>query len=102
MDWVSDDCDSSCPENCSGNHGYWEDNGKYVDKGWWVYEYNDYSASLSIVDCRLSPDERVPTAKKSGNKWEIKSGYGVNIYLKTNISSNGSSTATTPIQNVVT
>ncbi|MEG0102165.1 MAG: hypothetical protein RR750_22795, partial [Citrobacter sp.] len=26
-DWVSEGCDSSCDDDCSGGHGFWEDNG---------------------------------------------------------------------------
>lgn len=101
-DWVEEGCDSSCPPNCGSSHGSWEDNGKYVDKGFWVYEYDSYFASLSILNTQLTPDERVPTAKKrAANKWEIKSGYGVNINIKTNVSTNAGSTAVTPIQNII-
>ena len=71
-DWISESCSADCPANCSVNHGWWKDNGKWVDKGWYEFTSTAYSASLygAMV---LSPDDIVPTA--SGDT--MKSGYGV-------------------------
>lgn len=70
--WHSRGCSSSCPDDCSGGHGYWQDDGEWVDEGDWEYEYTGYSASISGV-MSLLPDDIVPTA--SGKS--MKSGYGV-------------------------
>ncbi|MEG0595028.1 MAG: hypothetical protein RR514_07405, partial [Christensenella sp.] len=37
MNYVDAGCDDSCSDGCTMEHGYWEDNGEYVDQGWWVY-----------------------------------------------------------------
>lgn len=70
--WHSRGCSSSCPSNCSGGHGYWQDDGQWVDEGDWEYEYTGYSASIT-GSMALMPDDIVPTA--SGKV--MKSGYGV-------------------------
>lgn len=64
------------------DHG--EDDGHWVDLGYWEYEYTGYSASLSGT-MSLMPDDIVPTS--SGKT--MKSGYGV----KTEVSATLSTTA---------
>lgn len=64
----------SCPEFCTTLHGYWEDEGEYVDEGWWEFYKTYHSASLS-AGMQLVPDAMSPTAGAD----TIKSGYGVNI-----------------------
>lgn len=99
-DWVSEGHESDCPDNCGDDHGYWEDNGKYVDKGWWVYEYDNYylSGNLRLT---VKPDALVPTAIQRGSKQEIKSGYGINIEAVGDISTNADVTDISGFQNVI-
>ncbi len=80
-EWQDETCTSSCPDDCSGGHGHWEDKGKWVDEGDWEYEHTTYTASLngSMV---LLPDDTVPTAS---NKM-MKSGYGVKTEVKAALS----------------
>lgn len=84
-----------CPKNCRGNHGYWKDEGRYVDEGWWEFRLDRYYAYLSAT-MELSTDEKSPTATST----TIKSGYGVNISVNANASTSQSS-ATTPPQTAV-
>jgi len=70
--WEPEECGSSCPAECPGGHGDWEDKGEWVDEGKWVYESTDYSASITGT-MTLMPDDIVLTA--SGK--DMKSGYGV-------------------------
>lgn len=63
--------------------GYWE------DRGWWEFDYNSYSATLS-ASVTLTPDTKCPTS--SGDT--MKSGYGVNQTVKTRVSTTQSSAAT--------
>ncbi len=69
--WHSHGCSSSCPEDCSGGHGEW------VDEGDWEYDYTGYSASISGT-MTLMPDDIVPTA----NGKDMKSGYGVKTEVR--------------------
>lgn len=93
--WHSGSHSDDCPEDCDSSHGYWEDEGEYVDEGWWEFDLDRYSASLSAA-MELSTDEKSPTATDT----TIKSGYGVNISINANVSTSQSS-ATTPPQNAV-
>lgn len=93
--WHSGNHSASCLPDCEESHGQWVDEGEYVDEGWWKYDLLRYSASLS-ADMELSTDEKSPTATDS----IIKSGYGVNILVKADGTTNQSS-ATTPPQNAV-
>jgi hypothetical protein len=77
----------------------WVDRGWWEDHGWWVYEWEAHSASLSALPA-VKPDERVPTASL-GYKWEMKSGYGINIDVDVHVISNAGNYDTTPVQNVV-
>ena len=59
-------------------HPYWvwhstgDDDGYWVDEGWYDFFRDNYSASMTATT-RIEPDEKVPTA--SGDL--MKSGYGV-------------------------
>lgn len=75
-------------------HGDDED-GYWCDHGWWEFDLDRYSASLSAT-MRITPDNKNPTA---GSR-SMKSGYGVNQLVTADVSSTQSS-ATTPAQNAV-
>ncbi|MCX7748242.1 MAG: hypothetical protein N2645_15350 [Clostridia bacterium] len=76
--------------------GYWQDNGNWVDHGSWEYYYTNYRASLS-AKMTVTPDSKVPTA--SGKT--MRSGYGINLHVNTNFTSNAPSSAITGVQNVI-
>lgn len=71
------------------NSGYW------CDHGWWEFDLEQYSASLSAT-MEITPDEKNPTA--SGNT--MKSGYGINQVVTARVNSSQRST-TTALQNAV-
>ena len=73
-----------------------DDDGYWCDHGWWEFDFDRYSASLS-ASMEITPDEKAPTA--SGDT--MKSGYGFNEKVTTHVSTNQSS-AVTPAQNAVT
>ncbi|MCQ5144493.1 hypothetical protein [Enterocloster bolteae] len=73
-----------------------DDDGYWCDHGWWEFDLDRYSASLSGSMC-ITPDEKAPTA--SGRA--MKSGYGFNEKVTTSVSTNQSS-AVTAAQNAVT
>jgi len=84
-------------------YSYWvwhsgddDDDGYWCDHGWWKFDYDKYTASLS-ASMTVTPDEKNPTA--SGKT--MKSGYGINQTVTASVSSN-QSTAVTPAQNAVT
>ncbi len=83
-------------------HAYWvwhstgEDSGYWCDHGWWEFDWNTYTASLS-ASMRVVPDAKNPTA--SGKT--MKSGYGINQTVTANVSTNQSS-AVTAAQTAVT
>lgn len=63
------------------DHG--DDDGHWVDRGYWEYEYTGYSASINGT-MSLMPDDIVPTA--SGKT--MKSGYGVKTDVSATLSTN--------------
>lgn len=73
-----------------------EDRGYWCDHGWWEFDLDRYSASLS-GSMHITPDEKAPTA--SGRT--LKSGYGINEKVTTRVSTSQSS-AVTAAQNAVT
>lgn len=73
-----------------------DDDGYWCDHGWWEFDFDRYSASLT-ASMEITPDEKAPTA--SGDT--MKSGYGFNEKVTTHVSTNQSS-AVTPAQNAVT
>lgn len=89
--WESEDHSASCEAGCTQSHGYWQDDGEYVDEGWWEFEEKHYSASLT-ADMHLVTDEKAPTA----NGIVTKSGYGVNVSLSVRASSSQTSATTAP------
>lgn len=74
----------------SNGGGYW------CDHGWWEFDFDRYSASLT-ASMSITPDEKAPTA--SGKT--MKSGYGINETVNTHVSTTQNS-AVTPAQNAVT
>lgn len=77
-------------------HSNGDDDGYWCDHGWWEFDLDRYSASLSAT-MSIAPDEKAPTASGS----TMKSGYGFNETVTTHVSTNQSS-AVTPAQNAVT
>lgn len=84
-------------------YSYWvwhsgddDDDGYWCNHGWWEFDLDRYSASLS-GSMSITPDEKAPTA--SGRR--MKSGYGFNEKVTTSVSTNQSS-AVTAAQNAVT
>lgn len=75
-------------------HGDDED-GYWCDHGWWEFDLDRYSASLSAA-MEITPDEKNPTASDS----TMKSGYGVNQVVTARVNSSQRS-ATTALQNAV-
>ena len=73
-----------------------DDDGYWCDHGWWEFDFDRYSASLT-ASMEITPDEKAPTA--SGDT--MNSGYGFNEKVTTHVSTNQSS-AVTPAQNAVT
>lgn len=71
------------------------DNGYWCDHGWWKFDLDRYSASLTSA-MSIKCDDKNPTA--SGRM--MKSGYGINQTVTGSISSNQSSAVTQP-QNAV-
>lgn len=73
-----------------------DDDGYWCDHGWWKFDFERYSASLT-ASMEIAPDEKAPTA--NGNT--MKSGYGFNETVTTRVRTTQSS-AVTPAQNAVT
>jgi len=71
------------------------DNGYWCDHGWWEFDLDRYSASLTSA-MSIKCDDKNPTA--SGRT--MKSGYGINQTVTGSISTNQSSAVTQP-QNAV-
>ena len=76
-------------------HSTGEDSGYWCDHGWWEFDLERYSASLSAA-MEITPDEKNPTASDS----TMKSGYGVNQVVTARVNSSQRS-ATTALQNAV-
>ena len=72
-------------------HPYWvwhstgDDDGYWVDEGWYDFFRDNYSASMTATT-RIEPDEKVPTA--AGNT--MKSGYGVSNTVTATVSTSAS------------
>ena len=62
--------------------GQWVDFGYWKDNGWWEFFLHIYNFTLTASSA-ITPDEKVPTA--SGNT--MKSGYGINNTVTTDVSS---------------
>ena len=76
-------------------HSTGKDSGYWGDHGWWEFDLDRYSASLS-ASMTITPDTMNPTA--SGTT--MKSGYGINEVVTARVSSSQRS-ATTALQNAV-
>ncbi|WP_166083230.1 hypothetical protein [Erysipelothrix anatis] len=76
-------------------HSTGEDSGYWCDHGWWEFDLDRYSASLTTA-MSIKCDSKNPTA--SGRT--MKSGYGINQTVTGSIISNQSSAVTQP-QNAV-
>lgn len=77
-------------------HSTGEDSGYWCDHGWWEFDWNAYSASLS-ASMSIVSDVKNPTAFGK----TMKSGYGINQVTTARVSTNQSS-AVTDAQNAVT
>jgi hypothetical protein len=77
--------------------GEWVDQGKWVDHGYWEYNNTAYRATLS-ANMDLEPDAKDPTADGK----TMRSGYGVNINVSTNLSTSDSAANVAAAQNAVT
>lgn len=77
-------------------HSSGDDDGYWCDHGWWEFDYDQYSATLT-ASMKVTPDEKSPTA--SGKT--LKSGYGFQEKVTTHVRTNQGS-AVTPAQNAVT
>lgn len=77
-------------------HSTGEDSGYWCDHGWWEFDYNTYRADIT-ASISIKPDDKVPTAAGK----TMKSGYGINQTVTTNVSTNQSS-AVTAAQTAVT
>ncbi len=78
----------------------WKQVGIY---GYWEFYKINYSVTLK-TNFELVPDERVKTAIKRGDVWEMKSGYGVNANCEVSLSTSGAlsfKTDYTQVQSVV-
>lgn len=80
--------------------GRWVDNGEWIDEGDWEYFWEQYSASLSAKS-KIKPDEKVPTANKFYERWEMKSGYGINIETSAKVFYNSPKSHITGVQNII-
>lgn len=76
-------------------HSTGEDSGYWCDHGWWEFDLDRYSASLSS-SISIKCDSNNPTASSQ----TMKSGYGINQTVTGSISSSQSSAVTQP-QNAV-
>ena len=77
-------------------HSTGEYSGYWCDHGWWNFDYDTYRADLT-ASMSIKPDDKAPTA--AGRT--MKSGYGINQTVTTNVSTNQSS-AVTAAQTAVT
>ena len=95
-EWISGDHSSGCPDDCTSSHGHWEDNGRWVDYGKYIYESTSYSASLT-GSMEIHPDDIVPTALGD----TMKSGYGVKQSAQALVTVNAPASHYTPAQTAV-
>lgn len=72
-----------------------DDSGYWCDHGWWEFDFDRYEAYLRSIS-RIKTDEKNPTASGS----VMKSGYGVNMEITTEVYTSQSS-ATTGTQTAV-
>lgn len=77
-------------------HSTGDDSGYWCDHGWWEFDWDAYSASLS-ASMSIKPDDKAPTV--SGKT--MKSGYGIKQTVNAQVSTSQSS-AVTDAQTAVT
>lgn len=82
-------------------YAYWvwhsdDEDGYWCDHGWWEFDWDAYSASLTAA-MSITPDNKAPTASDK----IMKSGYGVNQVVTAQVGTN-QSTAVTAAQTAVT
>ena len=94
--WHTDHWTDADGKSHSDSWYHWVDNGYWEDHGWWDFDWNGYSASLSVA-ISINPDDKSPTATSN----TLKSGYGVQESVAANVYTNQSS-AVTAAQNAVT
>lgn len=73
-----------------------DDDGYWVDRGWWEFNINDYSATLS-GSMKVSPDDIVPTS--NGNS--MKSGYAIKETANTRLAVNAPASHYVPAQTAI-
>lgn len=73
-----------------------DDDGYWVDRGWWEFDTNDYSAALS-GSMAVSPDDIVPASSKNS----MKSGYAIKETANTRLSVNAPASHYAPAQTAV-
>lgn len=76
--------------------GKWVDLGDWVDKGEWKYVLTNYTANL-FAQIKVEPDDKVPFFYSD----TMKSGYGLKISIKANLSFNAPSSSITGAQNAI-
>lgn len=93
--WYSSSHTGSCPNDCTETHGFWQDEGKWADKGWYEFKWIPYTATLSAA-ASVMPDVKNPTAAGK----VTKSGYGFNLSVSTDVRSSAPNSHLTGIQTV--
>lgn len=83
-------------ENWVWHSGDEDDDGYWCDHGWWEYAWIPYSANLT-VNMKIRPDEKSPTATST----QMKSGYGLNMNVSSQLRSSAPSSDITGMQNGV-
>lgn len=79
------------------DEGQWVDHGEWVDEGEWVYAYTPYHAALS-AQMKIMPSSKVPTRGID----RMKSGYGIEVKVDSDMTTNAPSSHLTYAQNVIT
>ena len=92
--WVDDEDDE--------NGGYYETEYRQEDHGWWTFERNDYYARIQNIKFDIFPDEKAATAEEVRGEWIMKSGYGLDVELTSQLSTNARKSDIAPPQNAVT
>ena len=94
--WHTDRWTDADGKSHSDRWYHWVDNGYWEDHGWYEFDYNSYTATLSAT-MSITPDNKSPTATAS----TTKSGYGVQESMTARVRTDQSA-ATTAAQNAVT
>jgi hypothetical protein len=74
----------------------WIDRGDWEDRGWWDFQWNRFYATLT-VNSSITPDSKVPTTSAT----TMKSGYGFNINISAEVTSNAVINSYTQAQTAV-